>query len=476
MASGIATTPVLLGGNRYAAVLRLAAPTVVAMLSQSVVNEVDVIFFKHLPYPESSNAQAALLPSLLLVWIFGGSLSAISVGTQALVARRYAERSFHGAGAVLANAAWFALIAGALLTVVGQLALPSIVRVTTDVPEKAEIMNAYARWRLFGVISMGGTMAVKAFFDGIGKTYVHLVSALVMNAFNILFCWMFIFGKLGAPRMGAPGAGFAAFAATWIGLFIMLGYAWMLRDVYRPVRWANLSRSLTWTILKLSIPAALATVTMGLGFLLFQKAADMLDIHAVPWLSVSTGAVPPGTREAVNSAATTDIVAVLKLTFTACIGFGTATATLVGQSLGAKQPDEASKYGWTSVRLGLVIFGVIGLCEALFASQIIHFISDSEAVQHAAIVPMRMMGVITPIIAVVLILSEALFGAGNPKFVAVAQLLMVFFVLVPGAYVLGLALDLGLTGVWAAVCVYATIGAAAMSVKFARGGWKKIVL
>ena len=85
--------------DRYGAILRLALPTVVAMLSQSIVNEIDVVFFSHLPCPESSNGQAALLPSLILVWLFGGSLSALSVGTQAIVARRYAEGDRPAAGA-----------------------------------------------------------------------------------------------------------------------------------------------------------------------------------------------------------------------------------------------------------------------------------------------------------------------------------------------------------------------------------------
>ena len=105
--------------DRYKAILRLALPTVVAMLSQSIVNEIDVVFFSHLPCPESSNGQAALLPSLILVWLFGGSLSAISVGTQALVARRYAEGDRHAAGAVLANAAFFCLVGGAVFSAVG---------------------------------------------------------------------------------------------------------------------------------------------------------------------------------------------------------------------------------------------------------------------------------------------------------------------------------------------------------------------
>ena len=80
----------LLDGPTYPTILRLAMPTVIAMLSQSAVNEIDVVFFARLPVGDGSTAQSALLPSLILVWLFGGSLSAISLGTQAITARRYA--------------------------------------------------------------------------------------------------------------------------------------------------------------------------------------------------------------------------------------------------------------------------------------------------------------------------------------------------------------------------------------------------
>src|SRR4051812_31507331 len=103
-------------GPAHKAILRLALPTVAAMLTQSVVNEIDIVFFARLPCPESSNAQAALLPSLIILWLFGGSLSAISVGTQAFTARRYAENNREQAGAGLANALSFALVAGGVLS------------------------------------------------------------------------------------------------------------------------------------------------------------------------------------------------------------------------------------------------------------------------------------------------------------------------------------------------------------------------
>src|ERR1019366_2856565 len=133
--------------------------------------------------------------------LFGGSLSAVSVGTQALVSRRYAEGRRSEAGAVLANGAWFCLVAGAIWSTVGFLLVPTLLRKIISVPEVQEVAISYTRWRLFGVISMGMTMSVKAFFDGIGRTYVHLVSAIVMNAANVFLCWMLIFGHLGAPRL-----------------------------------------------------------------------------------------------------------------------------------------------------------------------------------------------------------------------------------------------------------------------------------
>jgi putative MATE family efflux protein len=462
----------LISGPTYRTILRLAMPTVIAMLSQSAVNEIDLVFFSHLPHPQDSNAQAALFPSLLLVWLFGGSLSAISVGTQAYTARRYAERRYETAASVLANAAWFCTIGGVALSILGFLTIDPLLHVLLPVPEAHAIALSYSKWRLLGVVSMGMTMAFKAFFDGIGKTWVHLVSALVMNVLNVLFCFLFIFGNetVGVKAMGAPGAGFAAFVSTWLGLSIMVFFALRDRVRFPFLRWSLLSRRLTWDILKLSIPAALATIVMMVGFGLFAKVAGKLD--ATDALLAATGG-----REAVNGAATADIVAILKLTFTACLAFGTATATLVAQSLAAKRPADASRFGWASVRLGLVLFGLVGFLEGVvFTPQIVHFISHSDNVRAAAIVPMRMMGIVTPIIAVAMILSEALFGAGNTKFVAAAQFCMVFFVLVPVAWFLGIAVKMGLSGMWFGAVAYSISVCIVMTLKFRGGSWKLIKL
>src|SRR5689334_6141417 len=156
------STSVVTGGSPYRVVLKLAMPTVLAMLAQSAVNEIDIIFFSWLPQPESSNAQAALLPCLILLWMFGGSLSAISVGTQTIAARRFAQSKPFDAGAVLLNSMLFALGSSVLLTAIGYWLLPTVLGLLIKVPAVRAEAEGYMTWRLLGVISMVTTFSLKA--------------------------------------------------------------------------------------------------------------------------------------------------------------------------------------------------------------------------------------------------------------------------------------------------------------------------
>ncbi len=464
---------VVTSGSPSRVVLRLATPTVFAMLAQSAVNEIDIIFLSWLPQPESSNAQAALLPSLILLWMFGGSLSAISVGTQTIAARRFAQGLPLDAGAVLANSLTFAFVASVVFTSIAYLTLPFALDLLIKVPDVREAAKDYMQWRLLGVGSMVMTFSLKAFFDGIGKTVVHMVASIVMNVVNVVLCILLIFGNYGAPRMGIAGAGVAGCVSSWLGLLIML--AWAIapryRAAHRPFDLTRLSRPLVGDILRLSIPSAVATLAVMSGFALFSMIVSQLDQAS----GIATSPMSPGSSEAVNSAATTLIVGILKLTFTACLAFGTSTATLVSQSLGERDPGQAERFGWVSVRLGLIIFGVVGLLEGgIFTHQILDLVTRSDAVREAALVPLRMMGFATPLIATGMILTQALFGAGNTRFVMIVELVLHFLCLVPLAWLFGLVWELGLVGIWSAALLYAVLLTAAMLLKFRSGDWKLI--
>lgn len=473
LSSSARSANVVTTGSPEGVVLRLAAPTVFAMLAQSLVNEVDIVFLSRLPQPEAVNAQAALFPSLILLWLIGGSLSAISVGTQAIAARRFAQNRPLDAGAVLANSFAVALVSSVVCTAIAYASLPYALKFLIKLPEVREEAQRYLSWRLLGVSSMVMTFSLKAFFDGIGKTGVHMIASIIMNVTNVVLCILLIFGTYGAPRLGMAGAGVAGFASSWLGLVIMLIWIFLPRyaKAYQPFDRRRLARPLAADILRLSIPSGVATLAVMSGFALFSWVVSELD-HAQ---GIATSPLNGGSTEAVNSAATTLIVGILKLTFTACLAFGTSTATLVSQSLGESDPGKAERFGWVSVRLGLMIFGVVGLCEGgIFTHQILDLVTRSAAVKEAALTPFRMMGLATPLIATGMILTQALFGAGNSRYVMIVELVLHFGCLVPLAWLFGLQLNLGLVGIWSSALLYAVLLTTAMVVKFRSGDWKGI--
>lgn len=449
-------------------ILVLALPAMLALLTQTAINLVDTYLIGLLPEPERTHGQAMLSDSLTLLWAIGGFLSAISVGTQALVGRREGRNEPLDSGAVLANALVLAAIASTIVSLLAIPAIPHVFGLMSDDPNYVRIGTAYTRWRFVGVVSMVVTAAYKAFYDGSGRTYVHFMAAVIMNIFNVLMCWMFIFGNWGAPRMGPEGAGLAAAISSWVGAFAMLGFSLRPSDLkkYQPYRRGTLSTSVMKTLARLSVPSGVATTVVMTGFILFIRIVHVFDNR----LAAEGGGQP------VYGAATTIIINVLSLTFFSCMAFGVSTATLVSQSLGARDPAAAERYAWSSVKLAVIAFAILGSTEIAFPEFWLRIFNKSPEVVEVGRSSMRLMGATGPFIAAGMILTQALFGAGNPRFVMIVELSLHFGVLLPVAYICGILLDGGLLGVWTAAAVYAVLLTSIMSYKFRSGSWKSIVL
>jgi Na+-driven multidrug efflux pump len=238
---------------------------------------------------------------------------------------------------------------------------------------------------------------------------------------------------------------------------------WSLRRKYRAphlyYRLSNLSRPLMRQIVSLSYPSGLATLFVMTGFGLFFKIVGTLDAHA-------------GTT--VYAAATQNIIQILSLTFITCIAYGTATATLVGQSMGAGEFDLAERYAWEAVKIGVYFFGIIGLYTIWRPEQILSLLTKDTTVIAAAARPLQVCGAVEPLMVAAMVFTQALFGAGNARFVMWVEMTLHFTCLVPLAYVMGVVAGWGIMGVWLAAVIYVILLATIMGWKFSEGGWKAI--
>lgn len=492
-------------------ILKMAIPIVIAMLTQTAINMLDTIMVGHLEPSYSVAGQAALSFSTPLLWLFGGFLSSISIGTLAIVARRQGENNYRLAGAALTNAVAVALISSLVVGTLAYIFTPQLYQLFTNNDAIIAFGVPYARFRLLGVLSMVTTAAIKAFFDATNRTYVHMWAAIVMNVANIVLNYCFIFGPGPFPDLNVAGAGLASLVATYIGLAIMIGWSLYpaIRKKYQSYRPSSVCPATMWNIIRVSVPSGIANIFVMTGFLIFFGIISKLDDQnleqmilginaysgdALPAWIQSQSAVVDATN-GMNSIWTSDFslaliqayppvygstsnitVSVMSVCFMGAMAFGTATASLVSQSLGEKKPDVAQRYAYESAKAAGIFFALLGIVLFLFPEQICQFFNDVPEVVAVEGQILRLLSPGVLIIATAMIFTQSLFGAGCTKFVMIVEGSLHFLCLIPLAYLIGIVLDGGILGMWSAVLVYASALCLIMFFKLRSGSWKKIQL
>lgn len=487
----------------------LAAPIIIAMVTQTFINVVDTIYIGKLDPAFSIPGQAALGFALPVYWSIGGFLAAISVGTQATTARRYGADDAQGAGATLTNALSVGVLSAITFTAIGWLWVPVIFPLLTSNVSVQELGIPYTRIRLLATLPMVCTFAFKGFFDGLGKTKVHMWASLIMNAVNIVLNYIFIFGLGPIPPMYVTGAAIASATSTAVGMLAMVG--WSLhgdfRETYAYYKLSKIQPKEMWKLVKLSAPSGAAEIFMMSGGLLFLAIVALLDEEAVTGALAATATYAGSTgqmfatiqhqlvslenwaggvlvgdwaptlvnsRPPIFTTGAKLIIDLLSISFVTCIGFGQATATLVSQQMGKGQYKEAERYGWDSVKLGMYLFGALGLVVVFFPHMFLEFLSDDPLVIEMAAPGLRIMGSLEAFVAAALILVQAHFGAGNTKFVMYTEAIVHIVCLVPLAYFFSFTMELGFLGVWCAGATYIGVLAGVLAWKFWEGKWKEI--
>ena len=155
-------------------------------------------------------------------------------------------------------------------------------------------------------------------------------------------------------------------------------------------------------------------------------------------------------------------------------GFALAATALVGQSLGARDPEGAERRGYTAYRIGAGIMLVVGLLLALFPAQIVGFFIDDPEVIALGILPLRIVGLVQPLLAAAMIFAGGLRGAGDTRFPMVLTSLSTWFVLLPLAYLFALVFGWGLAGAWTAMALDMSIRGIENYLRWRSGRWKGI--
>lgn len=460
--------PTLLGR-----IVNLGWPVIIGMLTQAAINAIDLLMIGRLDDTIAVPGTAAIMASVVLLWAYGGFLSAVSVGTQAISARRFSEGDSLKTGQILTNSIFVSVIASIVVTLIAIVTIDFTIALLTKSTHVQEIASSYSRIRLLGLPSMALMATYKSFYDGQGRVRVHMVVAIMMNIINISINYFLIFGSSSIPALGVNGAAWGSIIASYLGLFIMI--FWSLRPEERAkfmaYRWRNIDTQIALKIARLSVWSGLATVVLMVGVGLFNYIVSVIDEVQ------NTGSV--------NASAASIITHVMMLVFMTCLAFGTSTATLVSQSIGANNIKLAERYVWQCVLLAVYVMGLFGVLAFLFPEPILNAflpadLTGNELKAHVittAIPSLKIAAILlSPTAAAGLVLTQALYGAGETRYIMIVEFILHFFCLVPLAWFLAIYLDIGILGCWIAAVIYACGLTSATAIRFLQGSWKHLKL
>jgi putative MATE family efflux protein len=164
----------------------------------------------------------------------------------------------------------------------------------------------------------------------------------------------------------------------------------------------------------------------------------------------------------------------MSISFMPGFGFALAATTLVGQGLGARDPDGAQQRAYTSYRLGASLMMVMGLAIALFPEQLIGFFTNDAGVIATGSLPLRLVGLVQPLLAAAMVFAGGLRGAGDTRYPMVITGASIWGLRVPLAYLLALVLGWGLVGAWIAMALDFSLRGTLNFLRFRNGGWKTV--
>jgi putative MATE family efflux protein len=437
-------------GSLNRAILLLAIPMVLEMVLESLFAVVDVFWVGRLG--PGAVATVGLTESMLsLVFAVGLGLS---LSTTAMVARRIGEKDSAGAAVAGVQAIAIGLAVSVIIGLPCWFLAPSLLRLMGASPEIVAEGTGYAR------VALGGSGVVlllflnNAIFRGAGDAAIAMRLLWVSNIINLILDPCLIFGLGPFPRLGVTGAA----VATLTGRSIGVAY-----QFYRLLRGTERIRILPQQI-RIELRVLLRLLRVSLTGILQFAIAHTSWIGLVRIVSLFGATAVAGYTIAVRI-----IIFVILPSW----GLSNAAATLVGQNLGAKQPQRAETSVWRTGFYNMLYLGTVGVFFVLLAEPVVRLFTHDPLVVPLAASCLRILSYGNIAYAYAMVMLQAFNGAGDTMTPTVVNLFGFWFLEIPLAYCLAIPAGLRSAGVFFSVVIAEAAIAGVSIFLFKRGRWKR---
>lgn len=432
-------------GSIRKAIFLLAIPMILEMCMESVFAVVDIFFVGKLG--SIATASVGLTESVLAI-VYSIAFG-MSMGATALVARRVGEKNYEGGARAGAQAILLAVVLAILISLVGILFPKDVLRLMGATNEIVEGGYLFTRIMLTGNIVILLLFLLNGIFRGAGNAAIAMRSLWLANICNIILCPLLI------HFFGLIGAAIATTTGRSIGVCYQLWHLLKGKGIIK----IHLHHFLPDKKLMKNILNVASTAT--LQFL----------IGSASWIAMARIITDFG-----SDAVAGYTIAIRWIVFFILPAFGlsNAAATLVGQNLGAGQPERAEKSVWKTAKYNAIFMACVSALFLFCAEFLVKIITTEPAVVNVAVLALRIVSLGYIFYGIGMVMMNAFNGAGDSRTPTWVNLFWFWVFQIPIAYFVAVVLNWGPKGVFICIVVTETCITITSMILFKRGKWKVV--
>jgi putative MATE family efflux protein len=428
----------------------LAVPMIISHLLQTAFNVVDMIWVGKLGAP--ALAAVAMSGQILMVVMF--IMIGVGVGTTAKVARAIGEKNRPKADNAAMQSLILGLIGSIIFAVVGYYLSPWLLKVLGARPDVVHLGTGYLRITFIGVIVMFYGFLISAILQGAGDAATPMLILAAATLINIILDPIMIFGLGFVPMLGVNGAAWATVISRAIGSVIALEILLRGRSrIHVRIEYFKIDWQTIGSILMIGLPSSIQMTLRGVVGIVLIAVVASFGTFAVAAYGVG--------------------IELLMIAMMPGFALAMAAGTMVGQNLGAKQPQRASLSAWTTVGYYSIFMLFMCVVFLLFAPYLIMLFNTEPEVVRIGSNYLRILALGTIFVAPSVVLGRSMSGAGDTISPMVITFITLWVIQIPLAIFLSRLSTLGLNGVWIAILT-AYFAQAVMAISwFQVGKWKE---
>lgn len=439
-------------GSIDRAIFLLSIPMILEMSMEGVFAVVDMMYISRL-HDNDAIATVGLTESMLtLVYSLAMGLS---MGATAMVARRVGEKDIKSAEIAATQSIYIGLALSVAISIVGILFSSDLLRLMGGSEDLIAKNVGYTRWMLIGNLPIMLLFLINGIFRGAGDASIALRSLLVANGLNILLGPIFIFGFGFIPGYGVEGAAIATTIGRSCGVLYQLYHLFKGKGLIK--------LHMDDIIIKWEIIVRLIKVSAG--------GTGQFLIGSASWIFLMR------IMSEFGSAAQAGYVIAIRIIVFAILpawGMANAAATLVGQNLGAGQPDRAEKSVWRASFLNMVFMALITVLSFTLATPMLSFFTDDQQTLKNGIECLQIVSLGYILYAYGMVVNQSFNGAGDTRTPIVISFFGFWIFQIPLAYLLANWYKVGSIGVYSAIAIAESLMAIAGIMIFRQGKWKAV--